>query len=336
MKHSCVNILILICFLGSVANASDPNVSKQDKTEGLIASPFETILIHGGTFKIGTKVTKKRHPLYHADEAPLEVVVKSFRIGKFPITAEQMCQFLNSPEAKTHKIEELYHHEPLVAVGSGKELPYSTIGLMDGVYVPRENAAKTPANQATWKGAVLFCQWLSDKSGKKYRLPSEAEWEYAARGKEGRTYPWGEEVPEQSDKIGERYNYRQNRKPLWCTSPVGTHPKNATPEGVMDMCAYIIGEWCANKYIENPTAQQAVDIRVDLEDLETHRVVRGYYQRWRNERSSILSFFFESLPHIGCAWTRMHSHPIEVVKHEARHGFRVVEEDSKPNGDIKN
>lgn len=332
MKGSSVNILIFICFLTSFANASDLNISKQANTESLIANPFETILIPGGTFKMGTKIKNKRDSQYHADEAPLEVEVKSFRIGKYPITAEQMCQFLNSPEAKIHEIEQLYHYEPLVAVGSGKELPYSTITLEGGVYVPRENAAKAPANQVTWKGAVLFCQWLSNKSSKTYRLPSEAEWEYTARGKEGRKFPWGEKIPNQAEKIGERYSYRQDRKPLWCTFAVGTHPGNATPEGVMDMCAYIIGEWCANKYVENPTAKQATDIGIDLEDLETERVARGYYHRGRNERWSILSFWLETLPHIGCAWTRVHSHPINAVKHEARYGFRVVEEVPDANG----
>jgi len=156
---------------------------------------------------MGTKIRNKSDLKYHEDEIPLEVNVDPFRMAQLPITAEQMCLFLNSPEAKKHKPKELYFHEDMIAMGTDKILKYSTITLVDGRYVPRKNAEHAPANLVTWKGAVLFCQWLSDKTGKIYRLPSEAEWEFAARGMEGRKYPWGDEVSQPADKkIGERYS----------------------------------------------------------------------------------------------------------------------------------
>jgi formylglycine-generating enzyme required for sulfatase activity len=190
--------------------------------------------------------------------------------------------------------------------------------------VPRKGAANAPANQVTWKGAVLFCQWLSGETGKKYRLPSEAEWEFAARGKELRRWPWGDKPP--SEKFGERYDDQQlhnsadlarlasNNERTWSTTAVGTHPLNATPEGVHDMLAYIIGEWCANKFVDEPSATQATSTDTDLDDLTTVRVVRGYYHRhlegplWNVVRT-----------HGGRPWTRMAFHPIGAAESAARY-----------------
>ncbi|NQT12150.1 MAG: SUMF1/EgtB/PvdO family nonheme iron enzyme, partial [Planctomycetes bacterium] len=135
------------------------------------AVQIETVLIKGATFTMGTPLQAEDEQ-YHAEEAPLTVTVCDFRIGKYPITAEEMCAFLNSPEAKQHDRETLYNHMDM------GEYTYSAIALSDdGRYVPRKDAAAAPANQVTWKGAVLFCKWLSAETGREYRLPTEAEWE---------------------------------------------------------------------------------------------------------------------------------------------------------------
>ncbi len=295
----------------------------------------ETVLIKGAKFTMGSPI-KKGQPEYHDDEAPLVVAVNDFRIGKYPVTSEQMCAFLNSPQARKHDRETLYNHKDL------GEYKYSTIALTDdGRYVPREGAAKAPANQVTWKGAAFFCVWLSEKAKRKYRLPSEAEWELAARGKDGREWPWGEEAP--GAKHGERYGGRRN--PLsslttpvglsWSRTPVGTHPANATPEGVQDMLAYIIGEWCANKYVVHPTAEQAADTRSDLDDLKTDRVVRGYYDRYYPVGGALLHIMtkYGWRHHLGRPWTRVRDDPIRAPQDAALYGFRVVEEAeaSKPD-----
>ena len=292
---------------------------------------METVLIKGATFTLGTPITQKRHPEYHVNEKPLKMTVKDFRIGKYPVTAEQMCAFLNSPEARRYKQDELYHHKDMIAVGSGEVLKYSTVTFSDGKFLPRPGAAQAPANLVTWKGSVLFCKWLSENTGKQFRLPTEAEWELAARGAEGREWPWGKEKP--TTQHGERYSQVTHRK-TWSTTPVGSHPANATPEGVHDFLAYVIGEWCTNKYVEHPTPAQADDRDIDLNDLATHRIVRGYYHRGRNQkRTNFISWFFlpEAGYHLGRPWTRVSCAPIEATKQAARHGFRVVEEIENSN-----
>jgi formylglycine-generating enzyme required for sulfatase activity len=290
-----------------------------------VASP-PTVFIPGATFTMGTPITNQRSPKYHDDELPLEVTVDDFRVGKCPVTAEEMCAFLNSQEAKNHNLESLYNHQDI-----GGYL-YSTIELAaDGKYVPRRDAARSPANQVTWKGAVLFCDWLSKKTGESYRLPTEAEWELAARGKELRPWPWGKEGP--TAKMGPRYNakFLHNSKeladlrkaglPTWDTTPVGSHPANATPEGVHDLLAYIIGEWCATKYVPHPTAEQATTVDMDLSELEAERVIRGYYHR-----SNTGLWYVVVMTHAGRPWTRYYSHPIDDVRHAARYGFRVAQD----------
>ena len=294
----------------------------------------ETVPIKGDVFTMGTPIRNERGPHYHEDEAPLTVNTADFRIGKHPVTAVQMCVFLNSAEAKEHGRESLYNHRNL------GNYAYSTITLTnDGRYVPRKNADQTPANQVTWKGAALFSTWLSARTGKHYRLPTEAEWEFAARGKEGRSWPWGSAAP--SAKHGPRYSLCEllnsqdladrikNNEPTWTTTAVGAHPANATPEGVHDMLAYIIGEWCANKYVAHPTAEQVTNAEMDLRDLASDRIVRGYFHRPWSRGFLPLG---EWPQHGGRAWTRVHVHPMNAVNHAARHGFRVVEEiDASPH-----
>jgi formylglycine-generating enzyme required for sulfatase activity len=305
-------------------------VSAADNPLDARGIPVETVLITGATFKMGTPITKVRDPEYHPDEAPIEVTVREFRIGKYPVTAEQMCLFLNSDAGKKHDPTSLYNHRNI-------GYAYSTITrTSDNEYVPRKGAAKAPANQVTWKGAALFCKWLSDSTGKKYRLPTEAEWELAARGPGLRQWPWGVDPP--TEKHGERYDPEWHRRmnsggleeavtkdlPTWTTIPVGSHAANRTPEGVHDMLGYLIGEWCANPFIAAMTGEQATRTDADLTDLTSDRAVRGYYHRPVSRRTNPLPGPWPY--HTGRAWTRKPAHPMTAVKNEARYGFRVVEE----------
>jgi formylglycine-generating enzyme required for sulfatase activity len=101
--------------------------------------------------------------------------------------------------------------------------------------------------------AIKFCQWLSARTRKRYRLPTEAEWEYAARGTDGRKYPWGN-----YEGRGDLANFAdRNTDFAWSdrdiddgypvTSPVGAFPLGASAFGLEDMAGNV-WEWCLDYY----------------------------------------------------------------------------------------
>jgi len=95
-----------------------------------------------------------------------------------------------------------------------------------------------PVVGVTWFDAVEYCRWLAQQTGKPFRLPTEAEWEWAARGGlRGRLYPWGDEPP--TERPGYQKHWLQGPE------PVGASPPNAY--GLFDICENV-HEWCRDWY----------------------------------------------------------------------------------------
>jgi len=93
-----------------------------------------------------------------------------------------------------------------------------------------------PVAGLSWFEAVAYCQWLSAGTGRSYRLPTEAEWERAARaGIEGRLYPWGDETPERQPNYGRR----------WLSGPELTGQSEPNAWGLFEMCENV-HEWCGD------------------------------------------------------------------------------------------
>ena len=118
----------------------------------------------------------------------------------------------------------------------------------DGDQFPVEKGTH-PVVNVSWDDAVAYCKWLSEKRGKSYRLPTEAEWEKAACGKDGRIYPWG-------DKFDPR-NANTSETKLGGTSEVGQFsPQGDSPYGCMDMAGNV-WEWCHDWFNENEYKNRA-------------------------------------------------------------------------------
>ncbi|MGB8649013.1 MAG: SUMF1/EgtB/PvdO family nonheme iron enzyme, partial [Anaerolineae bacterium] len=100
-----------------------------------------------------------------------------------------------------------------------------------------------PVVGITWYEAVAFCNWLGARDGVTYRLPTEPEWEYAARGAESRrNFPWGDRY-----EVG-----RANTAELGigATTPVDQFPEGVSPFGVWDLCGNVF-EWTLSKWGTN-------------------------------------------------------------------------------------
>jgi formylglycine-generating enzyme required for sulfatase activity len=95
-----------------------------------------------------------------------------------------------------------------------------------------------PVVNVSWEDAAAFCAWASQVSRQKIHLPTEAQWEKAARGVDGRIYPWGDAAPD-----ARRCNFSGNMQD---TTPVGKYsPQGDSPYGCVDMAGNV-WEWCAD------------------------------------------------------------------------------------------
>jgi formylglycine-generating enzyme required for sulfatase activity len=209
-----------------------------------ITSPIHLELVHvpAGEFLMGSDPAKDKDS-YDDEQPQHRVYVSEFYIGKTPVTNVQYAAFV---KAIQHEVPE---HWRGGEVPSGKE--------------------NHPVVYVSWDDAVAFCQWLSQETGKRFRLPTEAEWEKAARGADGRIYPWGNEWDEtklNSEEAGPED-----------TTPVGQYsPDGDSPYGATDMSGNV-WEWCADWYDEEEYQRRAKSTVKDPQGPKTgkDRVLRG-------------------------------------------------------------
>jgi formylglycine-generating enzyme required for sulfatase activity len=173
----------------------------------------DLLLVPSGVFQMGSEA-----PDAAPNERPITPVTLScYYLSRHPITNAQYELFDPSHAGKR-------------VPGAGDRHPV--------VYVSSNEAAK-------------FCQWLSSRDRRRYRLPTEAEWEYAARGTDGREYPWGGQ-----ERRGDLANFAdRNTDFAWSdreiddgfaeSSPVGAFSRGASPFGMEDMAGNV-WEWCSD------------------------------------------------------------------------------------------
>jgi formylglycine-generating enzyme required for sulfatase activity len=136
-----------------------------------------------------------------------------------------------------------------------------------------------PVINISWLDAMAYCRWLSNKIGINFNLPTESHWEKAARGTDGRMYPWGNSLP--SDKKanyadrGTNFEMRSstaNDKSNY-TTPVGSYPEGSSPYGLLDMAGNVY-ELCLDLY---SSSYSSSSLKKNSREPKkgTYRVLRG-------------------------------------------------------------
>jgi hypothetical protein len=195
-----VNILAVLIILVSGPNELKAEQPRKPEKQIVVTGPngleLELIYIEPGSFIMGRSTRgvallsciNFEFGIYLDEGPPRKVTItKGFYIGKYTVTVGQYCKFLNCPDV----------NQP------GRFLSFnywSRIIKRDGRFVPRPETEDCTANTVHWEGAKAFCEWLSKSTGRRFRLPTEAEWEFMARGPEGRNFPWGNKEPKWSSK----------------------------------------------------------------------------------------------------------------------------------------
>ena len=163
------------------------------------------LAVPGGRFVMGAD------NLGDASQPPHPVRVSPFWLAETPVTNQQYRDFLEATQ----------HPEPVLWRDR------------------RFSAAEQPVVGVSWDDAVAFCAWLSKRCGRALALPSEAQWEFAARGLDGRPYPWGPEPPDASRAVyGLDWQHGQ-------PAAVGSVPGGRGPFGHLDLAGNV-WEWCAD------------------------------------------------------------------------------------------
>jgi formylglycine-generating enzyme required for sulfatase activity len=202
-------------------------------------------------------------------ERPVHVVeLDAYYIAKFEMTNGEWRRFRDDPGYDDPKFW------PGGRVVPRDQVPYWTQPNNHGGGTPGSDAY--PVQGVNWDAAVAYCNWLSARTGKKYRLPTEAEWEKAARGADQRKYPWGNAI----DRTLANFVGAQ---PYDTGMPVGTFDgsrrgdretrSNASPVGAFDMAGNVM-EWCQDWYSRD---YYAMSPRKNPQGPDTgaYRVVRG-------------------------------------------------------------
>ena len=170
--------------------------------------PGSWVQIPGGTFQMGSSDVDRAQPVHTVRLGP-------FEISRYPVTNAEYARYVSEQQASPPR------HWTDATIPDGLE--------------------RHPVVNVSWDAAGDYCTWLATKREGTVTLPTEAQWEYAAAGAQGRRYPWADDDDEPTDKHA---NFGDT---VGTTTPVGSYPKGATPEGVHDLAGNV-WEWCSDWY----------------------------------------------------------------------------------------
>jgi formylglycine-generating enzyme required for sulfatase activity len=220
---------------------------------------LEMMLIPGGTFIMGSP--KEEENSMDSERPQHEVTIEPFFMGKYQVTQAQWRFVAQLPQVNRELEQDPSHFK-----GDNR-----------------------PVEQVSWEDAVEFCDRLSQYTGRTYRLPSEAEWEYACRAGSAKPFAFGDTITTNEVNYDGNYTYGNAPKGEYRgrTTPVGTFQPNAF--GLYDMHGNV-WEWCQDNWHSNyegaPTDGNAW---LDNEESSNRKLLRG--GSWFNYPANCRSAF---------------------------------------------
>ncbi len=250
--------------------SSTPAPTQQPIDPRLAAIVSELVPVAGGTFQMGTNQQEAAGAVQECVSAggacqiemaqdsfpPHPVTITSFQIERYEVTVNQFVTFLNVLGPGSH-----------VSGCAGRcattrdEDNTSPIVYDGNTYSAGQYMEDRPVTHVSWFGANAYCATVGR------RLPTEAEWERAARGSEGYIYPWGWTF--------ESSRANTNQAGVGGTSPVGSYPNGASPFGAEGMAGNV-AEWVYDWYqVDFYSTDQARQLNPEGPSGGTERVIRG-------------------------------------------------------------
>lgn len=232
------------------------------KVDGMVG-----IIVPEGEFRMGSED-------FNEDEKPLHMVyLDSFYIDRTEVTNAMFAQFVEQTGYITDAEKIGWSYVFLVGADYWDQINGAYWRYPRDPLTSIDSLPDHPVVQVSWNDAEAYCKWAGRK------LPSEAQWEKAARGTDARTYPWGSQaagadLTNYADlNSGEGWADKTVDDGYKLTAPVGSYPNGASPYGALDMAGNV-SEWVADWYGENYYGQSPYENPIGPSSGEVH-VWRG-------------------------------------------------------------
>ncbi len=243
-RSRSVDVRVAIAAAEALGQAGDPRLADR-------ALDTNWVDILADDFFMGAQDKDPARPNYdpkaYPDESPVHKVrLAAYRIGRYPVTVAEYARFVDNGG---------YADEQHWQAG-GFDRWQEPAGWAEQLAHPNR-----PVTDVSWFEAAAYAAWAH------CRLPSEAEWERAARGTDGRRYPWGNDEP-----TPDRANYCDSH--ISCPTPVGVYPRGGTREEILDLAGNV-WEWCQDLWHKDYDGAPTDGSAWTAVDAESNRVLRG-------------------------------------------------------------